>query len=161
MVRTCHSSVSLYNAHRPAIWGMVYRPFFGLRKEWEITEPCNAHGLVVFHSFLYISILETLTLLSKESTALLGSGCNYAVMARRVAIYRNPSGSRTDLTGKNAHLMTPTSTNAFVFGRRFHPFSSCAHLRVAAHKILAVCMKRDPFSKCLPTQIRRPNPNDR
>ena len=60
----------------------------------------------------------------------------------------------------NTHLMMPKSTYVFVSGGSSFPFSSSPHLRDAAHKILAVCMNSESFTRCLPTQTRRPNPND-
>ena len=61
---------------------------------------------------------------------------------------------------RSTHLMMPISKNALVSGGSLFPFLSCAHLSVAAHRILAVCMKSESFARCLPTQARRPNPND-
>ena len=76
-------------------------------------------------------------------------------MARRVAIYKNPSGSRTDLIGKNAYLMTPTSTNALYL------VDLCALKGRRPQDPRNVYEERDSFANCLPTHIRRSNPNDR
>jgi len=82
----------------------------------------------------------------------------------------SPSPSRIDIpSGKRGVIMQsngagritmPLSSNAFTSGSSSFPSSSRMHSRVVAHKILAVAMKSESFAKCLPTQIRCPNPND-
>ena len=88
------------------------------------------------------------------------TGCNPAVVLRRVAIYKNVRDASNCSTDRITHIIRPLSMNPFMFESTSLPFSSFTHSRFAVHKTLAVYMKSESFAKCLPTHIRRPNPND-
>ena len=107
-----------------------------------------------------ISILKPLTLFSKNRLRPWETCCNYAVVRQRTTAHENPLRLQTGLLAKSTHLMMPISTNALVSGGSSFPFSYRPHFIVAAHRIRAVYMKSESSTRCLPTQTRRPNPND-
>ena len=106
------------------------------------------------------STFKALSLRRENSPYFRKTGRNPAVVRRRTAIYKNVRHASSWSTDRITHIIRPVSTNPFMSGSTSLPFSSFTHSRFAVHKIFAVCMKSASFAKCLPTHIRRPNPND-